>query len=773
MGDVSDATTTTMKKKKKGRPSLLDLHKRSLKQQQQQNLDNDNLLNSHSNPHLQNHHDDDDERTQKKQKLLIGLNSRNLNNSLLFHNPDLNLDAPKNYHKTLPDYHDIIKHPMDFGTVRNKLDEALYANLEQFEARAMQEIAKKDFENLRQESDSDSEPQPKPQNKIVQRGRPPGKNISKSLAMSPSDRVAPESSSDATLASGGDIASGSYGYNLRKALSRFQPADSSARASHSNLNSGAYTSWSYDWENEFPASVLKAVLRYGKKQSVVDETRRDTYNHLVTLRNEPPLVATVENEFKQLLAVGLHVKHGYARSLSHFAADLGPVAWKIAARKISSVLPPGHEFGPGWVAEDDVSQKQHLPPCDEERNSDPRVPEDYKSRLPSPSGSFPVVNRSFLQSGDMVMNRELNYQNDLNLVKNVGAGIEPMVPLRMQQESMVHSDDFGSNCRPGSNFSPQMKMIRLSDLTGSTSSGNVPQLYDMDSINSHMAPANINAPLRGQFLNKLTQLDSSNLLARESGFESQSLSQVLAGKSSWSGMEVPAKQNSFSLANDFNGNIVATNSDLNPGKEPLSWSVRMKIAAGAARGLEYLHCKADPPVIYRDLKPANILLDNEFNPKLSDFGLAKLGPVGDKTHVSTRVMGTYGYCAPEYAMSGKLTLKSDIYSFGVVLLELITGRRAIDGSRRPGEQNLVSWSRPFFSDRRKFTQMVDPLLGGNFPVRCLHQAIAITAMCLQEQPKVRPLIADIVVALEYLASQCNTHDVHRHGVPSPSLQPTS
>ncbi|XP_019417399.1 PREDICTED: probable serine/threonine-protein kinase PBL7 [Lupinus angustifolius] len=213
--------------------------------------------------------------------------------------------------------------------------------------------------------------------------------------------------------------------------------------------------------------------------------------------------------------------------------------------------------------------------------------------------------------------------------------------------------------------------------------------------------------------------------------------------------------------------------DLNPGKEPLSWSVRMKIAAGAARGLEYLHCKADPPVIYRDLKPANILLDNEFNPKLSDFGLAKLGPVGDKTHVSTRVMGTYGYCAPEYAMSGKLTLKSDIYSFGVVLLELITGRRAIDGSRRPGEQNLVSWSRPFFSDRRKFTQMVDPLLGGNFPVRCLHQAIAITAMCLQEQPKVRPLIADIVVALEYLASQCNTHDVHRHGVPSPSLQPTS
>lgn len=84
-------------------------------------------------------------------------------------------------------------------------------------------------------------------------------------------------------------------------------------------------------------------------------------------------------------------------------------------------------------------------------------------------------------------------------------------------------------------------------------------------------------------------------------------------------------------------------------------------------------------------------MDENFYPKLSDFGLAKLGPVGDNTHVSTRVVGTFGYCAPEYAMSGKLTLKSDIYSFGVVLLELITGRKAIDLSRKAGEQNLVVW----------------------------------------------------------------------------------
>lgn len=117
----------------------------------------------------------------------------------------------------------------------------------------------------------------------------------------------------------------------------------------------------------------------------------------------------------------------------------------------------------------------------------------------------------------------------------------------------------------------------------------------------------------------------------------------------------------------------------------------MKIAVGAARGMEYLHCKISPSVIYRDLKSANILLDRDFSPKLSDFGLAKDGPVGNRTHVSTRIMGTYGYCAPEYAMSGKLTIKSDIYCFGVVLLELITGRKVIDLNKPQGEQYLVAW----------------------------------------------------------------------------------
>ncbi|KAM0887378.1 hypothetical protein ACQ4PT_029039 [Festuca glaucescens] len=202
--------------------------------------------------------------------------------------------------------------------------------------------------------------------------------------------------------------------------------------------------------------------------------------------------------------------------------------------------------------------------------------------------------------------------------------------------------------------------------------------------------------------------------------------------------------------------------DPSPDKPWLDWNTRMKIAAGAAKGLEHLHDKTNPPVIYRDLKCSNILLGEGYHPKLSDFGLAKLGPVGDKTHVSTRVMGTYGYCAPEYAMTGQLTLKSDVYSYGVVLLEIITGRRAIDNTRAAGEQNLVAWARPLFKDRRKFPQMADPALEGRYPSRVLYQALAVAAMCVQEQPTMRPVIGDVVTALSYLASQ--TYDPEVHGV---------
>ncbi|ONM54507.1 putative protein kinase superfamily protein isoform X1 [Zea mays] len=183
---------------------------------------------------------------------------------------------------------------------------------------------------------------------------------------------------------------------------------------------------------------------------------------------------------------------------------------------------------------------------------------------------------------------------------------------------------------------------------------------------------------------------------------------------------------------------------------PLPWAIRMKVALGAAKGLAFLHEEAERPVIYRDFKTSNILLDAEYNAKLSDFGLAKDGPVGDKTHVSTRVMGTYGYAAPEYVMTGHLTSKSDVYSFGVVLLEMMSGRRSMDKNRPNGEHNLVEWARPLLGERQRFYKLIDPRLEGNFSVKGAQKAAQLARVCLSRDPKARPLMSQVVEVLKPL-----------------------
>ncbi|KFK33463.1 hypothetical protein AALP_AA5G016500 [Arabis alpina] len=185
------------------------------------------------------------------------------------------------------------------------------------------------------------------------------------------------------------------------------------------------------------------------------------------------------------------------------------------------------------------------------------------------------------------------------------------------------------------------------------------------------------------------------------------------------------------------------------GAQPLTWAIRMKVAIGAAKGLTFLH-DAKSQVIYRDFKAANILLDGEFNAKLSDFGLAKAGPTGDKTHVSTQVMGTHGYAAPEYVATGRLTAKSDVYSFGVVLLELLSGRRAVDKSKVGMEQSLVDWATPYLGDKRKLFRIMDTRLGGQYPQKGAYTAASLALQCLNPDAKLRPKMSDVLAKLDQL-----------------------
>ncbi|ONK66090.1 uncharacterized protein A4U43_C06F4050 [Asparagus officinalis] len=182
---------------------------------------------------------------------------------------------------------------------------------------------------------------------------------------------------------------------------------------------------------------------------------------------------------------------------------------------------------------------------------------------------------------------------------------------------------------------------------------------------------------------------------------------------------------------------------------PLPWTTRLQIAVGAAKGLAFLH-EAEKPVIYRDFKASNILLDKDFKTKLSDFGLAKDGPEGDASHVSTRVMGTEGYCAPEYIMTGHLTAKSDVYSFGVVLLELLTGQRSVDKTRPNREQNLVTWAKPFLKNPDKLNYIMDSSLDGQYSTLGAQRAAALAHKCLSHSQKSRPLMRTVVETLEPL-----------------------
>ncbi|XP_044482548.1 probable serine/threonine-protein kinase PBL9 isoform X2 [Mangifera indica] len=206
--------------------------------------------------------------------------------------------------------------------------------------------------------------------------------------------------------------------------------------------------------------------------------------------------------------------------------------------------------------------------------------------------------------------------------------------------------------------------------------------------------------------------------------------------------------------------------------QPLSWDLRLKVALGAAKGLAFLH-SAETKVIYRDFKTSNILLDSNYNAKLSDFGLAKDGPTGDKSHVSTRVMGTYGYAAPEYLATGHLTVKSDVYSFGVVLLEIISGRRAVDKNRPSGQHNLVEWAKPYLANKRKIFRVIDNRLEGQYTMEGAYKAATLTLRCISTEAKFRPNMDDVVTILEQLQDSKETGNTNSNSSNRPKVRKLS
>ncbi|KAJ4776886.1 DNA-binding bromodomain-containing protein [Rhynchospora pubera] len=463
MGNSSKAsssldTTRRRGRKKKGRPSLLDLQKRSLRLQKQQEQQQESLKRkrrnpnpspSSSNPYVrfpnsasaarrstrrnpnpstsdqdeeeeEEEEEEDDENISRKEKKLrhvldAAANSpdrteREANCDAKATDGDAEPSQPgpttplpdkkllkfvldrlqkKDSYgvfsepvdpEELPDYFDIIENPMDFGTVRKKLDKGEYATLEQFEndvflicsnamvynasdtvyyrqARTIQELAKKDFMNLRTESEnSEQEPKPAPR-----RGRPPMKKPGRSPA---AERVASDHTPDVGPSNVGT--SGRAPAFLGHDLQHKQPDKAAIVDPMKNLFGLRIfeNNWSSEHRSErnddFSGFGFKGGWsKWGKKLTDIDDSRRNTYDHPIPSDStqEPPIFSVFDRERKVLVPLGIQQPHSYSRSLARFAAKLGPTAWKIVEKRIERVLPPGTKFGRGWIGENEAPQE--------------------------------------------------------------------------------------------------------------------------------------------------------------------------------------------------------------------------------------------------------------------------------------------------------------------------------------------------------------------------------------------------------------------------------
>ncbi|CAL5074805.1 unnamed protein product [Urochloa decumbens] len=193
------------------------------------------------------------------------------------------------------------------------------------------------------------------------------------------------------------------------------------------------------------------------------------------------------------------------------------------------------------------------------------------------------------------------------------------------------------------------------------------------------------------------------------------------------------------------------------GYETLSWNTRMKIAIGAAEGLKFLH-SLNPEIILHDFKVTNVLLDANYDAKISDFGLVKHGCIGDEGHVSTKAIRSSRHAAPEYIATGRITTKMDVYSFGVLLLELLSGKRAWNTNRPLNQMDLVNWTRPYLEEATpRIRNIIDSTLGVQYPLPGAEKAAKLASQCLSVDPMQRPSMEQVVKVLEQLQDAKETN----------------
>ncbi|KAK9068052.1 hypothetical protein SSX86_012163 [Deinandra increscens subsp. villosa] len=204
---------------------------------------------------------------------------------------------------------------------------------------------------------------------------------------------------------------------------------------------------------------------------------------------------------------------------------------------------------------------------------------------------------------------------------------------------------------------------------------------------------------------------------------------------------------------------------------PIPWITRLKILLSAAEGLAYLHDGLEIQVIFRDFKSSNVLLDENFSAKLSDFGLAREGPQGDQSHVSTTPIGTYGYAAPEYVETGHLKSNSDLWSFGVVLYEILSGRKAIDIYLPESEQKLIEWVKQFPTEGMRFRMIMDPRLKNHYSLGAARKIAKLADSCLRKNPGERPPMSRIIGILQEAIKESEIKNIPK--VTSPLVEPAT